>query len=95
MIDVFLDFWSGLLSEATNPQKRVFIGYLASALFIAFLWLFFIEKLKIKDATSLIFSKKIWFSKSSKADFKLLLAFSNLFFSTRYFILMKISNQML
>ena len=73
MIDVFLDFWSGLLSEATNPQKRVFIGYLASALFIAFLWLFFIEKLKIKDATSLIFSKKIWFSKSSKADFKLLL----------------------
>ena len=73
MIDVFLDFWSGLLSEATNPQKRVFIGYLASALFIAFFWLLFKEKLKISDAASLIFSKKIWFSKSSKADFKLLL----------------------
>ena len=73
MIDVFLDFFSGLVSEVTNPQKRVFIGYLTSALCIAFLWLFFVEKRKIKDATSFIFSKQIWLSKSSLADFKLLL----------------------
>ena len=73
MIDVFVDFFSGLVSEVTNPQKRVFIGYLTSALCIAFLWLFFVEKLKIKEAASFIFSKKIWLSKSSLADFKLLL----------------------
>jgi sterol desaturase/sphingolipid hydroxylase (fatty acid hydroxylase superfamily) len=73
MIDIALDFLSDLLSEVTNPQKRVYIGYLTSALCIAFLWLFFIEKLKIKDAASVIFSKRIWLSKSSLADFKLLL----------------------
>ena len=73
MIDVFLDFFNGLVSEVTNPQKRVFIGYLFSALCIAFLWLFFVEKHKLKDASSFIFSKQIWLSKSSLADFKLLL----------------------
>ena len=73
MIDVFLDFFYGLVSEVTNPQKRVFIGYLISALCIAFLWLFFVEKHKLKDASSFIFSKQIWLSKSSLADFKLLL----------------------
>ena len=73
MIDVFLDFFYGLVSEVTNPQKRVFIGYLFSALCIAFLWLFFVEKHKLKDASSFIFSKQIWLSKSSLADFKLLL----------------------
>jgi len=73
MIDVFLDFFNGLVSEVTNPQKRVFIGYLTSALCIAFLWLFFVEKRKLNDAASFIFSKQIWLSKSSLADFKLLL----------------------
>ena len=73
MLDVVLDFLSGLLLEVTNPQKRVYVGYLMSALCIAFLWLFFVEKLKIKDAALLIFNKKIWLSKSSKSDFKLLL----------------------
>ena len=73
MLDVVLDFLSDLILEVTNPQKRIYFGYLSSALCIAFIWLLFVEKLRIREATSFIFSKKIWFSKSSKADFKLLL----------------------
>ena len=73
MLEVVLDFLSELILEVTNPQKRIYVGYLLSALCIAFIWLYFVEKLKIREATSLIFSKKIWFSKSSRADFKLLL----------------------
>ena len=73
MLDVVLDFLSGLILEVTNPQKRIYIGYLSSALCIAFVWLLFVERLKMKEAASFIFSKKIWFSKSSRADFKLLL----------------------
>ena len=73
MMDLTLDFLNALLLEVTNPQKRVYIGYLFSALCIAFLWLYFIEKLKFRAAASLIFSKRIWLSESSKADFKLLL----------------------
>ena len=73
MLDVVLDFLSDLILEVTNPQKRIYVGYLSSALCIAFFWLLFVEKLRIREATSFIFSKKIWFSKSSRADFKLLL----------------------
>ena len=73
MLDVVLDFLSDLILEVTNPQKRIYFGYLSSALCIAFVWLLFVEKLRIREATSFIFSKKIWFSKSSRADFKLLL----------------------
>ncbi len=73
MLDVVLDFLSDLILEVTNPQKRIYIGYLSSALCIAFVWLLFVEKFRIREATSFIFSKKIWFSKSSQADFKLLL----------------------
>ena len=73
MLDVVLDFLRDLILEVTNPQKRIYVGYLSSALCIAFIWLLFVEKLKIREAISFIFSKKIWFSKSSRADFKLLL----------------------
>ena len=73
MLEVVLDFLSELILEITNPQKRIYVGYLLSALCIAFVWLYFVEKLKVREATSYIFSKKIWFSKSSRADFKLLL----------------------
>ena len=73
MLDIVLDFWSGLILEVTNPQKRIYVGYLSSALCIAFVWLLFVEKLRIREAVLFIFSKKIWFSKSSRADFKLLL----------------------
>lgn len=73
MLDIILDFWSGLILEVTNPQKRIYVGYLSSALCIAFVWLLFVEKLRIREAVLFIFSKKIWFSKSSRADFKLLL----------------------
>ena len=73
MLDVVLDFLMDLILEVTNPQKRIYVGYLTSALCIAFIWLLFVEKLRIREAASFIFSKKIWLSKSSRADFKLLL----------------------
>jgi len=73
MIDIIIDFCSNLFLEITNPQKRVFIGYLLSALIIAFIWLRFVEKLNFKSASSYIFNKRVWLSKSSLSDFKLLL----------------------
>ena len=62
-----------LLNEFASPQKRVFVGYLSSAVAIALLWLCVVEKLPLKKAAKKIFDKRIWLSRSSFADFKIIL----------------------
>mgnify|MGYP001374796543 CR=1 FL=1 len=73
MPEFFNDYFLSLLNEIANPQKRVFVGYLLSAVAIAFLWLCVVEKLSSKTAVKKIFDKRIWFSRSSIADFKIIL----------------------
>ena len=73
MPEFFNDYFLSLLNEIANPQKRVFVGYLLSAMVIAFLWLCVVEKLSLKTAVKKIFDKRIWFSQSSFADFKIIL----------------------
>ena len=45
-----------------DPRKRVFVGYLFSAIVIAFLWLCFVKKKTLKECFYKIFDKKIFFS---------------------------------
>ena len=73
MLELFNDYFLSLLNEVANPQKRVFVGYLLSAVAIALLWLCFVEKISLKTAIKKIFDKRIWLSKSSFADFKIIL----------------------
>ena len=73
MLEFPHDYFLSLFNEVANPQKRVFAGYLFTAAAIAMLWLCVVEKTAPKTAVKKIFDKRIWFSKSSKADFKLLL----------------------
>ena len=54
-----------------NPQKRIFVGYLFSGFFIAFLWVIFFKKISITSAIKFIFSKDIYLSKSSLVDYTL------------------------
>ena len=54
-----------------NPQKRIFLGYLLSGFFIAFLWLYFFRKYTFINSLKLIFDKKVYFSKSSFVDYSL------------------------
>ena len=56
-----------------DPRKRVFLGYLFSAIVIAFLWLCVVKKKTLKECFYKIFDKKIFFSKSAKADYILFL----------------------
>ena len=58
-----------VINNFCDPQKRVFFGYLFSALVISYLWLVFVKKEKIKKAAHTIFDKKIYGSKSAKADY--------------------------
>tara|TARA_X000001036_G_scaffold416991_1_gene434550 strand:+ start:107 stop:1114 length:1008 start_codon:yes stop_codon:yes gene_type:complete len=56
-----------------DPKKRVFLGYLLSAFLISFMWLTIVKKEKIKQSIKKIFDKKIFMSKSAKADYLLFL----------------------
>ena len=89
------------LSDFINPKKRVFVGYLLIAVAIAAAWFMISNRYNCSVALRKIFDPKIFFSKSSIADYKLFIlnkVFSFLFtpilvsqiaFSTAiYFMLM-------
>jgi len=65
MIDFLTDF--------LNPNKRLFFGYLISAGFIAFIYLRWVLKKPLTSIVSGFFSSKIWFSRSTLADYKLMI----------------------
>lgn len=67
------DFLTDIAVSFLDPKKRVFLGYLLSAFAIAVLWLVFFKKYPLLNALSCVFSKKVWLSRSSKADYKLFL----------------------
>ena len=73
MPEPILDFLQPLFDEFINPQKRVFLGYLASAVLLAFVWLCVAERVSTKAAIKKIFDKNVWLSTSSLADFKMIL----------------------
>lgn len=69
MADFFAHYFSDLITGFTNPEKRVFIAYLASACGIALLWLGFKNKQGFKHNLKFIFSPSVWCSPSAKADY--------------------------
>ena len=52
-----------------DPKKRVFVGYLFSAIIISFLWLCIVKKKNLTECFNKIFDKNIFLSKSAKADY--------------------------
>lgn len=70
---ILTEYMTGLPDIFINPQKRLFVGYLLAAFIVAVVWLVFFEKLRMKQIFSRCFSKNIWWSKSSRLDYQLLL----------------------
>ncbi len=68
MGEVLEFFQSDIIGQFLNPRRRLFWGYLFSALIIAILWLCIIKKKKIRQALRTIFDRSVWLSKSSRAD---------------------------
>ena len=67
------EFLKEVFGHFFDPKKRVFIGYLLIAIVISFSWLLFIKKFTIFSSLKTIFDSKIFFSRSSKADYKVFL----------------------
>ncbi|MEP5152619.1 sterol desaturase family protein [Planktotalea sp.] len=66
----YLDSLVSIFSDFVNPRKRVFLGYLALSILIAFVWLLIARRNSMGQALGRIFDRKIFFSGSSKADYK-------------------------
>ena len=73
-MDALVSEYIGLVVDPfTNPQKRVFIGYLGAALLVGFAVLLIAAKLTFREALSQLFARRIWLSASALADYKILL----------------------
>ncbi|MGD8349265.1 MAG: sterol desaturase family protein [Gammaproteobacteria bacterium] len=57
------------LPTVVDPRKRLFAGYLLSALVIALLWLRYAQGLKLRDCWARIFARDAWWSASARADY--------------------------
>ena len=72
-MDTLQELFSDITYQFINPKKRIFLFYLLSSFIIAFLWLFFNKKLSVKKSLNKILNPKIFFSQSSKSDYKIFL----------------------
>ncbi len=70
-MNIIYDLFGDIFYQFIDPRKRIFICYLLASLLIAFLWLFFNRKLSVKKSIIKIFNLHIFFSKSSKSDYKI------------------------
>lgn len=68
-----VDYIGSVLADFSNPKKRVFLGYLFLTVLIAFVWLIAVRKSSIRRAFQQVFDRKILFSPSAKADYKIFL----------------------
>jgi sterol desaturase/sphingolipid hydroxylase (fatty acid hydroxylase superfamily) len=74
MLEQALSFiFSDWLSLFFNPQKRIFWGYLLSALLLAVAWLVVYKECRLYDSLRQIFSPANWLSKSVQTDYLLMI----------------------
>ena len=68
MSEIIDIFQSDVLGQFLNPRRRLFWGYLLSAIIIALLWLNLVKKINLRRAFNTIFDPSVLLSKSSRAD---------------------------
>ncbi|MEM7440223.1 MAG: sterol desaturase family protein [Pseudomonadota bacterium] len=67
----FIEHMMDVLSDFADPRKRVFVGYLGLSIVIAFAWLIAIKRQNIGAAIRKVFDRKVFFSGSARADYKI------------------------
>ena len=68
--DLFFAEWAAAFF---NPQKRIFWGYLLSALLLGLAWQLFRHRQSLAAALKSIFNYQSWCSKSARADYLLMI----------------------
>lgn len=73
MAEFVADYLTLLIDPFVNPAKRVFLGYLLSALAIALAVQMVLARQTLALALRKLFSREIWLSRSARADYLLLM----------------------
>lgn len=71
MLEYMSQFAEELADTFLSPTKRVFVGYLFSAVVLAFLWLWFVQRQSLSVISETLFSTKLWLSTTAKTDYLL------------------------
>ena len=79
MFELYQSFLNETFQQFFLPQKRLFYGYLILAVLISFIWAI-LKKFPFKRLIFLLFSKKVLWSDSAKADYKLFIINRIIFF---------------
>ena len=69
MLSILQDYLGSVADAFINPQKRVFIGYLASALAIALAASVLAGGRRPLDGLRRCFDRRVWLSRSARADY--------------------------
>lgn len=72
MPDFFVSLLGDLSDTFFDPKKRIFIGYLLSAVVVACVWMLVIQRKAFADLKQAVFSREVWFSASAITDYYLL-----------------------
>ncbi|SLN72179.1 Fatty acid hydroxylase superfamily protein [Falsiruegeria litorea R37] len=67
----YLDQIGTIFSDFINPKKRIFVGYLVLSILIALAFLVVIRRSSTKGAVGTIFDRRVLFSRSAIADYKI------------------------
>ena len=79
MFELYQSFLNEAFQQFFLPQKRLFYGYLILAVLISFIWAI-LKKFSFKRLIFLLFSRKVLWSDSAKADYKLFIINRIIFF---------------
>ena len=72
-MDLITEYITGISNQFFDPKKRVYLIYILLSILIAFLWFVFYKKKSLLSSFKKIFDKKVFFSTSSKSDYKVFL----------------------
>lgn len=72
MLEYLPDLLDRIIDPFTNPQKRVFVGYLLAAFAIALTMQIVLTRAPLKKALRNLFSRRVWLSRSARSDYMIL-----------------------
>ncbi|MCY4313026.1 MAG: sterol desaturase family protein [Gammaproteobacteria bacterium] len=73
MLPIIQEVMADWVKAFLDPGKRLFWGYLGSALLIALLWMILCRQDHPRQAFKKLFAREIWFSGSARADYMVFL----------------------
>ncbi|UUX51091.1 extracellular solute-binding protein [Nisaea acidiphila] len=79
MYELVYSYIDQVLDPFLNPEKRVFVGYLAGAILLASAFYVLTQRDRWRQAIGEAFGRHVWWSRSAKADYKVLLINQALF----------------